>query len=443
VSKRRGIRRRFYLELLLLGLVMALVGGYGLLKVYFWGLEDATRLSYMDIAKSVEEEKIPGDVLKNNWPEDSPQVWRGLDSVPVSALAIFPLEYHKQNVLLVRYEYEHKILAAKPSYGFTFNLREGTPRGIHFFLSYPTSAAAPLYVYHFVATTGFREQTRQQVVTLIISMTCIVVIGIVLLLARRLSDIVLHPVAELAVMARHVDEQNPDKPFDVSLQDNEIGDVARALQQSVRSIQRFHEREKQFLRQASHELRTPIAVITSALDIVDQRRALGNVDVERPLSDIRRSATVMHDIVEALLWLARAETVLPEKTSTDVAEQIELLVEDHRYLLAGRKVSVNVIASDNAIVELEQPYFRIVLSNLIRNAFEHADSGTVELRVGRRDIEISNPCVKPAQLAHEAHSVTADGFGIGLSLVGAISEKLGWQFSTELVGDFLLIRLRY
>ncbi len=417
----RSIRLRFYRELLIFGLIVVVAGGIAMLRVYFWGLEDSTRLSYMDIARSVEEGEIPDDVLQNDWPENNPQVWRGFNALPDDVRTLFPKHFHRDNVLLVQYGYRDTGVAGEPSEGLTFNLLKGPPQHIHFFLPYLTSSGQTLYVYHAISTSGFREKTRQETVTLIIVINCAILLLLMLWLARRLSGVVLKPIAALSHMAEHINEADPRQEFEASRENNEIGDVARTLQHSMQRIQQYHERERQFLRQASHELRTPIAVIRSALDVVEQRRRAGNLDFERPLQDIERAENDMRSLVEALLWLARADTLQPEKVRIDVAQEVASVVDDNRHLLGNKAVVPSVQIAEHTQLVVEQPYFRMVINNLIRNAFEHADAGDIVITYQPSCLSVNNPIA-------DANST---GFGIGITVIEAITEKLDWTFTLD------------
>lgn len=177
--------------------------------------------------------------------------------------------------------------------------------------------------------------------------------------------------------------------------------------------------------------------------MLDQRRAAGNTDIERPIKAIERSAGDMRDIVEALLWLARSETNPPRKETTDLADQIGSLLEDHRYLLANKSVFVQ---SDNVAVvqiKIEQPYFRIVLSNLIRNAFEHTELGTIEITCSRQRFSIRNPLPVKDRANNSGRSQLSPGFGIGMTVIGAISDRLGWILSVTVQSGEVVITLDF
>jgi hypothetical protein len=100
------------------------------------------------------------------------------------------------------------------------------------------------------------------------------------------------------------------------------------------------------------------------------------------------------------------------------------LVDGLRYLLQGHPVELEL---DLQLAELYLPEAptRIVLGNLIRNAFQHTRSGSVSIvqRGGHVDI------VNSLRDGNEAASET--GFGLGLKLTERFTEKLGWRYSNQ------------
>ncbi len=436
----RSIRRQLFTELLLLGAFLVVAGTVGLITVYLWGLEDSATYSYVELAESVARQDIPDEYLEDWASRGNPLVWKSLDRVPQNVLKLFPVEYHKENQLLVQYEYQGQTMSGPPDFGLTMKVTKGAPDKIYFFLKHQLANGEDVYLYHSNTTLGYSERTRQQTVTLLAVLNCAAIFLLVLLLAQRISKVALNPLKDLTVMANSVDTSNADHHYSVTEQDNEIGTVARTLQQSLNRIRSFHDREKQFLRQASHELRTPIAVISSALDVVEQRQRQGVSDVARPLLDIRRSTRDMKDTVQALLDLARSES---DGSSgilrTDLGELAKEIVEDHQHLLESKAVTIEQDYTKAASVNVEKVYLRVVMSNLIRNAFEHAGIGTIFITCIGSSFLIRNPLDVPISEIKEGLEPARYGFGI--SIVEAIVEKCGWQLRIEKNDDYLECQL--
>jgi signal transduction histidine kinase len=164
-----------------------------------------------------------------------------------------------------------------------------------------------LYVLFDVGTMAFEEKYELFIFIILLVITVIVIcigVGIGIIIARK----VIAPVTELA---GHVACSGPDN-LSVDLvgrfADDEIGLLARNLEQSMRRIQSFILREKQFTRDASHELRTPLTVIKGALELIEQLPAYQEKSLQRPIRRIERAVKGMALTVETFLWLALEES---------------------------------------------------------------------------------------------------------------------------------------
>jgi len=280
-------------------------------------------------------------------------------------------------------------------------------------------------------------------VLLITFVVFVILLITVVWMARRFNRRVLEPMEALADMAHKVDESNPEISHPILDDQSEIGLVAHALKQSMERIHRFHQREKVFLQNASHELRTPITVVGSALDIIERRLTLGKKDISKPLEHIRQASVNMKDTTEALLWLSREDdpkgsqpALLPEQsviTANDVHVILTELVEQLGYLIEGRDINV-VISMNCQEIELYDPTLvRIVLTNLIRNAFEHTFEGQITIEVDHAEIRIVDTGIG---LSGEANPIKRgasgrDSFGLGLDIVSRIAAKKSWMLSLD------------
>ncbi len=293
------------------------------------------------------------------------------------------------------------------------------------------------------------------------SILLITLFAIVLIywVARRLINRVIKPLNELSTMANSLDESQPELSFDIMNDKTEIGQVAKTLHQTMGRIHQYHQREKQFLQNTSHELRTPIAIVASALDIIDLRTAQQKPNMADQHKNIRRANKDMAQITEALLLLSRknSDQISPEKV--DMKQLILSTIEEHRYLLDTKKDLLkkqtasegeNKSESDNEITvefdinEYESAHYllpkslcQIILNNLIRNAFEHTSKGTIRIDLNKNCLTITNSSsntiansnlTQPSQQASSRGLCNGQGFGIGLDIVRQIAEQQGWLF---------------
>lgn len=242
------------------------------------------------------------------------------------------------------------------------------------------------------------------------------------LLMRSIST----PVARLNNWTQSLTPENLSQPPPDFLYP-ELNQMARLIQNSLSSVQRSLDREHRFLRYTSHELRTPISVIRNNIELqykVLQQTASSLNPMQRDIADrIDRASITMQHLTETLLWLSREDH---EKLPESVVEIDKLLLEitaEMRYLLRDKTVEL-IVETQPYQCSISAVAARIVLGNLIRNAFQHTWEGQVIISQQGSQISIVNRQfnadidVAPTEL----------GFGLGLQLTAQLTEKLGWSY---------------
>lgn len=233
------------------------------------------------------------------------------------------------------------------------------------------------------------------------------------------------PLYLLVAWSDHV-KQDPDAGIETQFSISELNEIAQHLLSTLDQLKSSNEREQQFLRHASHELRTPLAIIQASLDTLSVRTATDNPG-HAALERARRASANIVLLSEALLWLARQSSRPATRSRVEPRVMCESLMAEMRYLIEHKRIDVE-IQSQVAAIEIEADLFRIVLANLIRNAFQHSVEGEIKLSVTATSLMIVNPLA--------VDSVPDDVcFGLGLQLVERIADKLGWTFSFSLQCD--------
>lgn len=246
---------------------------------------------------------------------------------------------------------------------------------------------------------------------------------VVILLWNRVS----RPIAALGSWAATRNEHNLNEPVP-DFVFPELNRFAELMRASLSTAQQGLEREQLFLRHTSHELRTPISVVRNNLELL--RKIQASLP-EQPdprqteiVSRIERASLTMKDVTETLLWLGRDDASAHPCTQLRVDLLIAELVDGLRYLLQGKPVELKVMVAP-AELHLPDTPTRIVLGNLIRNAFQHTHSGTVE-------IQQQGNCVRIVNTQSDQDDSPGDsGFGLGLKLTERFTERLGWQYRNQ------------
>lgn len=266
--------------------------------------------------------------------------------------------------------------------------------------------------------------------------------SIAVLTGRWLCDQALEPVTRMAAQTR-VLHSDPEKRelLEVPSTEDEISDLGRAFNELLVLLRESIEQQRRFAGEASHQLRTPLAAILTAVDVAS-RRSRDPDEYERVLDVVRRRGHELQRIIELLLTLTRGE--LPASHSefelidlhqwcqeqlatwrdnprwrdiqfTPNAEVIQ--VRTHRLILA--QAFDNVL--DNAI-KYSQPNSPITLSI-------SRDGASAILQIADRGSGIS--AADLAQVFHpffrssEARSSGVPGVGLGLAIAQRLTGLLG------------------
>ncbi|MEF1230904.1 HAMP domain-containing sensor histidine kinase, partial [Vibrio fortis] len=189
---------------------------------------------------------------------------------------------------------------------------------------------------------------------------------------------------------------------------------------SLSSVQESLEREQRFLGYASHELRTPIAVTRTNSELL-RKMITKQLPAEKQLEvldRIERAGFTMTDLTETLLWLNRQEGKSLPSYPVSLGKSIQQIVGELGYLLQGKSVEVTTTV-DQTTLELPEGLCRIVISNLIRNAFQHTENGIVEIAQAGDTLSIVNRNTEPKIGRDDL------GFGLGLELTQRLIAQYG------------------
>jgi len=245
------------------------------------------------------------------------------------------------------------------------------------------------------------------------------------------------PVEELKDWAKSLDKEKLSQPipgFDYS----ELNTLAEIIKSSLSSVQESLAREQRFLGYASHELRTPIAVTRTNAEllrkmIVKQLEQNKQLEV---LERIERAGYTMTDLTETLLWLNRQEDKTLPVSKLVIGELITQIGRELDYLLQGKDVSVSINVDETQCL-LPQGPCRIIITNLIRNAFQYTHQGTVVIEQSGTGVIITNHNVSQGDNEEEL------GFGLGLELTERMINQYGWSYETLAIESGRRVELQF
>ena len=282
----------------------------------------------------------------------------------------------------------------------------------------------------------------------------LIIIYITTWLTYRASRRALSPIIALAKVVRDWDPKQPDlkaiDPGQLSRDpDGDVETLAGALHGFASRIEEFVERERNFTRDASHELRSPLTVIKVAAEVLQEEEL--SPFAHRTLARIERSARDMEALMEALLLLAReSDTGLPEEEffANDVVREE---VERAQPLVAGRPIELRIEEPGSFLLNASERVFAVMVGNLVRNACLYTEHGVVNVIVGPDFVTVQDSGIgmsdEEVAQAFQAYfrggRSQRGGHGVGLTIVKRLSDRFGWpvSISSELgIGTNVTIR---
>jgi len=293
-----------------------------------------------------------------------------------------------------------------------------------------------LYLLYEVSALEFTEK-RKLSIRLVLIAGVALIIGLGLWIGWLTSRKVIAPVAHLSDL---VNKSGPDNlPTDLSKTffDDEVGVLAKALEQAMRRVETHVEREHRFSRYASHELRTPVTIIKGAVTLLKKKFSSEEDPGYRPLKRIERAVINMENIIETLLWLSREDTAIDQNKAFAVVAVIQETIEQNRYLLVNKPIDIELVPEIAPLLSIPTPIFQIMLTNLIRNAIQHTSSGKISVivKVDRVIVSDTGAGMDPDDLSlvTQLHlrGARGKGFGLGLSIVKRLCDRLGWRLKIE------------
>lgn len=211
--------------------------------------------------------------------------------------------------------------------------------------------------------------------------------------------------------------------------------IADALNGYLRRNDHFVERERAFIDSTSHELRTPIAVISGAAEIALAQPDI-TPDVHQRLERIKRTASHVEQLISLLLVLAKDPAQLGKASDRIALDQLlPDIVDDHRHLLEDKALSVQVGPLLPCEIQAPVVIVQAAIGNLLRNAIENSDRGEIRVRLeAPATVVIDDPGhgMSPEEISAIYARLARGGGdrgggGIGLDLISRLCEHLHWQ----------------
>ncbi len=284
-----------------------------------------------------------------------------------------------------------------------------------------------------------QEEQGRIALSIALVVTVIVFSGLAWLLGVWSSSRVMAPVSELSQRIKDLDSRGATEPIAGHFADDEVGQVAAALDDYAERLTRLVARDREFNSDVSHELRTPLAVILSTVELLMAMPDLNDRARDR-LRRIERAAKQSTELTTALLHLSRGERQAPsEGETTEVGVVLDQLLETHRSQLGRKPLTLELVKEAEVQVDAPQSVIAVAVGNLLGNAIKYTSEGVVRVRLEADRVLVED--TGPGISKHEADKLfernyrgvgaTGSGAGLGLAIVSRLCDLYGWRASME------------
>ena len=281
-----------------------------------------------------------------------------------------------------------------------------------------------------------------------------------LLVAYIYARTIVAPILEIKRVTRRMMDLDAQVRLRVDSRD-EIGDLKEQInslyQHLLTVIADLHDKNEailqlekmkvEFLRGASHELKTPLASLKILIE--NMKENIGRYkDRDHYLGVALGIVDDLSHHVLQILSLSSVQEIREEKEEVDLLQMTQSLVKDYALLAKERELQVDIILTHQQAY-INPSVMKLILSNLISNAIKHSTPGGL-VRIGEREGElfIENSCSseeqeKLAQSFSENASRKAKGSGMGLFVVKSLLEHEKLPYHFEMQDDRLTFLIRY
>lgn len=313
-----------------------------------------------------------------------------------------------------------------------------------------TAASATLTVLYAAPTGEIREQAWA--VALFTSMGSLLLLGIATAASFWTVRKGLSPLSALASSASQVNAKDWKLRAPGEAQaTTELAPLVAAMDGMLATLERAFSSQREFVTNAAHELKTPIAVLKSTLQLALQRpRSTEEYrhQLQAALDDVERLEALTH----SMLRLARAEQVhsrqsLDSLPVIDLAETCEVTAERWRPIAEARSVHIDVESSGAPRIHGDPDDLDLIWNNLLDNAVRYSPRGAkVRISVAkdngnaRVDVQDEGPGIGQEELksiferfrrADASRSRETGGYGLGLAIAKAMAEAYGGSIAAE------------
>ena len=282
----------------------------------------------------------------------------------------------------------------------------------------------------------------EEIWDLILSLIAGLVLSSLILIAisHYVAGKILQPIGKMKAMTKDISEKNLDRRLPVGPEKDEFNELARTINRMLDRLQYSFEKQRDFLFDTSHELKTPLTTMRLAID------EICTTDIEKlpdstgeNLLRLNEQVRRMDRLVKDLLNLSALEMIdTIEARPLSLKTIIEPLIDEYRFIAEAKNIRIDFSLPEFTEIQGDGEKLTRAFSNILDNAIKYnITGGTVAVKGNEADgsaaISITNtgPGISEEDIdkvfdqffrVEKSRSIKLGGSGLGLAIVKRIIE---------------------
>jgi signal transduction histidine kinase len=254
---------------------------------------------------------------------------------------------------------------------------------------------------------------------------------------------VLRPIGRITAVARDIQATDLSRRIELPGPDDELKQLGDTFDAMLARLDAAFAAQRQFVADASHELRNPLAIIRTNVDVALADPRADPEDLRHTITVVKRASDRMARLVDDLLALARRQEPTLEHEPVDLGDAVAEASDDFVVPAAARNIVLDRAIAPGVVVIGDRDALKRAVANLLENAVRLAPQGSrIRLATGsERDrawiaVADEGPGIAPEDQPHvfdrfwradKARARADGGTGLGLAIVRQIAESHGGQ----------------
>ena len=255
------------------------------------------------------------------------------------------------------------------------------------------------------------------------------------------------PIVELNKNIKKINEDNLNSNLSIKGANDEIKELTISFNKMIAKLENAFASQKRFNSSVAHELKTPLAVIKTNIDVLKSSNCKSLEEYDKTLAVVEKSILKMNLIIETLLDIIRQENA-PLNEIVSIDEILEDIVDDLSIIANKKniKLKLNSYNIKNKIkgneIMLYRAFYNVIENSIKYNKINgsidilcYQDLNTIEVKVidtgsGIKE-EDYDEIFKPFYRCEGINSYSKNGVGLGLSLTQSVIKLHGGEINVK------------